>query len=393
MTDSTPNPAQPETPSEATEEPAVGLEELRVHAIDEEHVVLVDEAGLRLPVPKATWPGALPEIGASVDAFVDREDEPAYASVVMAERLRTYAAIEKAAEEKSELEGEVIAKVKSGFSVDVGVRAFLPASQATLRPGGLVPELVGQRLSFNVDSFQPRRMNLVLTRRPILEEERAVAAKETLSRLSEGEVIDGQVVSFTNYGMFVDIGGLDGLVHSSDVRWGRTVDPKGVYELGQKIQVKVLEVDRPKEKIQLGVKQLSEDPWLRASDELPEGRRVSVTVVSLTKYGAFVEVQPGLEGMVHVSEMSWTERVNDPKQKVKVGETVEVVVLDVDHENRRLSLGLKQAQPNPWEAWSAKYTKGLNVTGPVTSITEFGVFISVEPGLDGLVHVSDMKWS
>ncbi len=370
----------------------VGLETLKLAEIDDGSLALVDGDGVRFTVPRTSWAGGEPVQGAEVEAFVDREEEPFYASLLMAEQLRTYERIEDAAKNGTELEGEVVAKVKSGFAVDVGVRAFLPASQATLRPGGLVPELVGERLRFRVESFQSKRMNLVLTRRPILEEERQVAAKETLARLTESEVLEGQVVSFTNYGMFVDIGGVDGLVHQSDVRWGRPLDPKTAYELGQKIEVKVLSVERAAGKVQLGIKQLSEDPWLRASDEYPAGRRIPAKVVSLTKYGAFVEVQPGLEGMVHVSEMSWTERVNDPKQVLKVGEAIEVVVIDVDHENRRMSLGLKQAQPNPWEAWSAKYVNGTKVSGPVTSITEFGVFVNVEPGLDGLVHVSDMKW-
>lgn len=371
----------------------VGVETLTVAAYDGETVTLVDENGGRFAVPRASWSHGEPEEGATVAAFVDREDEPFFASISMAEELRIYDAIEAAAKNGTELEGDVVAKVRSGFSVDVGVRAFLPASQATLRPGGSVPELVGQRLRFHVETFQPKRMNVVLTRRAILEAERQETAKATLARLTEGEVVKGQVVSFTPYGMFVDIGGIDGLVHQSDLRWGRPLDPKSAYALGQEVEVKVLAVDKAAAKVQLGIKQLGEDPWLRASDEYPQGRRIRGKVVSLTKYGAFVEVQPGLEGMVHVSEMSWTERVNDPKRIVSVGEAIDVVVLDVDHENRRMSLGLKQAQPNPWEAWAAQYVNGTRVSGPVTSITEFGVFVNVEPGLDGLVHVSDMKWN
>ncbi|MEO1173539.1 MAG: S1 RNA-binding domain-containing protein, partial [Myxococcota bacterium] len=313
-------------------------------------------------------------------------------SVQMGERLSLLQSLEAAARDNGEIRGEVVAKVKSGFAVDVGVRAFLPASQATLRPGGFVPDLVGQTLNFQIDTLQLKRMNVVLTRRSILETERAAAAEETLKRLHEGEVVEGQVVSFTNYGMFVDVGGIDGLVHSSDVRWGRSVDPKSVFELGATIKVKVLEVNRAESKVQLGTKQLTDDPWLRVADELPVGRRLSGRVVSLTKYGAFLEVLPGVEGMVHVSEMSWTERVSDPKKIVKAGESHEVVVLDVDQENRRLSLGLKQALPNPWEQWAAKYAIGTEVSGPVSSVTEFGVFINLEPGLDGLVHVSDIRW-
>ncbi|MEL6546083.1 MAG: 30S ribosomal protein S1 [Myxococcota bacterium] len=389
-------PAETETPETApadlTADPKVGIETLSVGTSDETITTLIADDGVQFQVPRSSW-SELPTEGSSVRAFVDREDEPFFASVKMAEQLSTYDALESAAKAGDEVEGVVVAKVKSGFSVDIGVRAFLPASQATLRQGGLVPELVGERLNFKIDSFQSKRMNVVLTRRPILEAQRADAAKETLNRLSEGEVIGGEVVSFTNYGMFVDVGGVDGLVHQSDVRWGRSVDPKTVFQLGQRIDVKVLSVDRASGKVQLGTKQLSEDPWLKASDEYPEGRRIAGRVVSLTKYGAFVEVQPGLEGMIHVSEMSWTERVSDPKKVVSVGDQVEVVVLDVDHENRRMALGLKQAQPNPWEAWAAKYANGTKVSGPVTSITEFGVFVSLEPGLDGLVHVSDMKWN
>lgn len=374
------------------EQPKTGIEALRVIDVGVESVTLAAEDGAEFVVPRGTWPGADPTKDQTVDAFVDREDEPHYASVQMGERLGVLNRLETCAREGTEIQGEVIAKVKSGFAVDVGVRAFLPSSQATLRPGGFVPDLVGETLAFQIDTLQTKRMNVVLTRRKILEAERSAAAEQTLARLHEGEVIEGQVVSFTNYGMFVDVGGVDGLVHSSDVRWGRSVDPKSVFELGATIKVKVLEINRAEGKVQLGTKQLTEDPWLRAADELPVGRRLTGTVVSLTKYGAFFEVLPGVEGMVHVSEMSWTERISDPKKIVEAGESHEVVVLDVDSENRRLSLGLKQARPNPWEEWAAKYTNGLEVNGPVSSVTEFGVFINLEPGLDGLVHVSDIRW-
>ncbi|MEL6339378.1 MAG: 30S ribosomal protein S1 [Myxococcota bacterium] len=379
--------------SEHEDRPRVGIETLKVSQIEAESMVLVDENGSQLEVAIDGASDVSVEPGSSITAFVDREDEPAFASIAMAERLEVYRVIERAASDDTIIEGDVVARVKGGFAVDVGARAFLPMRQATLRSNGLEPDLVGQRLAFKVDTFQPRRFNVVLTRRPILEVERAVQAEQTLNAISEGEVVSGTVVGFTRYGMFVDIGGIDGLVHQSDLHWGRPGDPSQLFSIGESVKTKVLGVERDAQKVQLGVKQLTEDPWLRVTESFPIDQRVQGRVVSLTRYGAFVEVAPGLEGMVHVSEMSWTERIQNPKQKVSPGDSVEVVVLDIDQENRRLSLGLKQATPNPWEDWAKRYKKGTHVKGKVSSITEFGVFIGVEPGLDGLVHVSDIRWN
>ena len=307
-----------ETTPDATEHedrPRIGIETLKVSKTETDSMILIDQSGSALQVAIDGGQRVSGEPGASINAFVDREDEPAFASIAMAERLEVYRALERAAADDTVIEGDVVARVKGGFAVDVGARAFLPMRQATLRSGGLDPDLVGQRLAFKIDTFQPRRFNVVLTRRPILEAERAVQAEQTLNAISEGEVVSGIVVGFTRYGMFVDIGGIDGLVHHSDLRWGRPADPSQLFSLGESVKTKVLGVERAAQKVQLGLKQLTEDPWSRVGESFPIDQRVQGRVVSLTRYGAFVEVAPGLEGMVHVSEMSWTERVQPPNQK------------------------------------------------------------------------------
>lgn len=368
------------------------IEKWRVTAVDAEEATLQDRDGTSMTLPGARLLSPPPCVGDEVRVFVDREDDPPFASQTIAERLETFVEIERAARKREDILGDVVAQTKGGYAVDIGARAFLPAGLATLRPGVPGDDLVGQRLSFAIDTFNPRRMNIVLTRKPILERERAEQATQTLHTISDGEVMLGTVVGFTRYGMFVDIGGLDGLVHQSDLLWGRSADPRDIYALGQKIKVKVLEVKLDDRKVKLGVKQLQEDPWLHVGEHCSVGERVSGEVRSLTHYGAFVEIVPGLEGMIHVSEMSWTDKVNHPRQHVNVGDTVEAVVLECDAENRRLALGLKQATDNPWLSWVERYPVGSRVEGRVASTTEFGVFVELEPGLHGLIHNSDIKW-
>jgi small subunit ribosomal protein S1 len=287
----------------------------------------------------------------------------------------------------------VVARVKGGLSVDIGVKAFLPGSQVDLRPIRNLDKLIGQKFQFKVIKFNKKRGNIVLSRRVLLEQEREEHKKETLKRLAEGEVLTGVIKNLTEYGAFVDLGGIDGLLHITDMSWGRLNHPSEMFNIGDEIKVKVLKFDADSERVSLGYKQITEDPWVNASEKYPIGKRVSGKVVSLTDYGAFIEIEPGIEGLVHVSEMSWTKRVKHPSKLVNVGDAVEAIVLDVDLSQKRISMGMKQIEPNPWTLLSEKYPVGAVIKGGVRNITDFGIFVGVEEGIDGLVHVSDLSWT
>jgi small subunit ribosomal protein S1 len=291
------------------------------------------------------------------------------------------------------IEGKITGKVKGGMTVDVGVEAFLPASQVDLRPGGNMDRFIGQTYQFRVLKMNRKRGNLVLSRRVLLEEERDKARTETLATLKEGDVVNGVVKNIAEYGAFVDLGGVDGLLHVTDMSWGRLGHPSEMVKVGDTLKVMVLKYDREKGKISLGLKQTVPDPWLNVSDRYNEGERVRGKVVSLTDYGAFISLEDGIEGLVHVSEMSWTRRVRHPSEILKVGEEVEAVVLGVDPGNRRISLGLKQTEVNPWTVIGERYPVGTKIEGQIKNITDFGVFIGIEDGIDGLVHVSDISWT
>jgi len=300
--------------------------------------------------------------------------------------------IEELASKEKLIEGTVIEKVKGGFIVDVGVRAFLPTSQASLRPQKDMQDILGKKLEFNILKIQRRRGNLILSRRDILQEELAEKRSELFEKLHEGAVLKGRVKNITDYGVFIDLGGLDGLLHITDMSWGRVAHPKDMVELGQEIEVKVLRFDREKEKVSLGLKQCQPDPWLSVSEKYPPDAAAKGKVLNLTSYGAFVELEPGVEGMIHVSELSWTKKVRNPAQVLSKGQEVEVRVLDIDTENRRVSLSLKQTEDNPWDSLAERFPVGSKVTGKVRNITEFGAFVEIEDGIDGLVHVSDFLW-
>ena len=291
------------------------------------------------------------------------------------------------------IEGKITGKVKGGMTVDVGVEAFLPASQVDLRPGGNMDRFIGQTYQFRVLKMNRKRGNLVLSRRVLLEEERDKARTETLATLKEGDVVNGVVKNIAEYGAFVDLGGVDGLLHVTDMSWGRLGHPSEMVKVGDTLKVMVLKYDREKGKISLGLKQTVPDPWLNVTDRYQEGDRVRGKVVSLTDYGAFISLEDGIEGLVHVSEMSWTRRVRHPSEILKVGEEVEAVVLGVDPGNRRISLGLKQTEVNPWTVIGERYPVGTKIEGQIKNITDFGVFIGIEDGIDGLVHVSDISWT
>lgn len=311
-----------------------------------------------------------------------------------AEQMAAWDKIYEAGGEGSILEGTITAKINGGFSVDIGgINAFLPASQVDIRPSGNGDNYVGLTGNFKIISLNQRRNNIVLSRRVILEEERAAIRKVTLEKLAEGQVMAGVVKNLTEYGAFVDLGGVDGLLHVTDISWGRVGKPSDLLKPGQEITVKVLKYDPEKVKVSVGIKQTLPDPWQGLAERYNAGDRVKGAVVSLMEYGAFVEIEPGVEGLVHVSEMSWTKRVRKAADMLSVGDHVEVVVLGVDLQNRKISLGLKQTVENPWDALVEKYPVGTTLEGQVKNMADFGMFIGIEEGIDGLVHVSDISWT
>ncbi|MGD9124890.1 MAG: 30S ribosomal protein S1, partial [Desulfarculaceae bacterium] len=280
-----------------------------------------------------------------------------------------------------------------GMSVDIGVQAFLPGSQVDLRPVRNLDSLIGQSFEFKILKFNKKRSNIVLSRRVLLEKEREVKKRETLKVLDDGQEMQGVVKNITDYGVFVDLGGIDGLLHITDMSWGRVGHPSEMFNIGDEITVKVLQFDRDRERVSLGLKQLKEDPWITASEKYPVGTRVKGKVVSLAEYGAFVEVEEGVEGLIHVSEMSWTRKVRHPSKIVNVGDMVEAVVLSINPEAKRISLGMKQVEPNPWDVIAEKYPVGTTIEGRIKNITDFGLFMGIDEGIDGLVHISDLSWT
>jgi len=295
-------------------------------------------------------------------------------------------------EEGATIEGRITSRIKGGLSVDIGVNAFLPGSQVDLRPVRNLDKLVGESFEFRIIKLNKRRGNIVLSRRVLLEEERDSLRGDTLETLSEDQVVEGIVKNLTDYGAFIDLGGIDGLLHITDMSWGRVNHPSDVLAVGDKINVKVLKFDREKERVSLGLKQTVEDPWLIVESKYVVGERVTGKVVSLTDYGAFIELEKGVEGLIHVSEMSWTRRIKHPNKILNVGDDVESVVLSVDMDNRRISLGLKQVEENPWDVVGEKFPIGTIIEGQVKNITDFGIFVGVDEGIDGLVHISDLSW-
>jgi small subunit ribosomal protein S1 len=324
---------------------------------------------------------------------VENEDGQLVLSKEKAERLKVWDEISNAYDNEEPVEGTIVARVKGGLSVDIGVKAFLPGSQVDLRPVRNLEALLGEKANFKIIKFNKRRGNIVLSRRALLETERKMMREGTLSTLSEGQILDGVIKNLTDYGAFIDLGGIDGLLHITDMSWGRINHPGELFHVGDEIKVKVLKFDQEAERVSLGLKQIQPDPWVDAGMRYPLGMRIRGKVVSLTDYGAFIELEPGIEGLVHVSEMSWTKRVKHPSKVVSVGDTVEAVVLDVDERERKISLGMKQIEENPWTVIEERYPVGTRVSGQVRNITNFGIFIGLEEGIDGLVHVSDISWT
>jgi small subunit ribosomal protein S1 len=337
------------------------------------------------------------KIGDKIDVLLERKDIEEGLLILSkekADKVNIWRDISRSCREGQVMEGEIISKVKGGLSVDIGgIFAFLPGSQIDLKPVRNLDELVGQRLKFKVIKFNRKRNNIVLSRRFLLEEERKLQREETLKILNEGEIVEGTVKNLTDYGAFIDLGGVDGLLHITDIAWGRIGHPSEKLSVGDRIKVKVLHFDREKEKVSLGLKQALPDPWNTVLERYPIGFRTKGKVVNITDYGVFVELEGGVEGLVHISELSWSKKMKHPSKVVHIGDTVEVIVLDCDPVKRRISLGMKQVEPNPWTLIGEKYPVDTRVTGRVKTITDFGIFIGFEEGVDGLVHVSEMSWT
>ncbi len=310
-----------------------------------------------------------------------------------AEILKAWDRISLACESGEALTGTVIAKVKGGLSVDIGVKAFLPGSQIDIRPTRYLDKYIGKTMEFKVIKFNKKRGNIVLSRRAILTEERGKMRGEILNQIEEGMVVKGIVKNITDYGAFIDLGGIDGLLHITDMSWGRVKHPSNILNIGDEIEVKILKFDTEKERVSLGLKQVQANPWELAKTKYIPGTKVAGEIVSVKDYGIFIELDDGIEGLIHVSEMSWTNKIKNPTKHFNAGERVEAQVLDVDVENKRISLGLKQLQANPWDALVAKYKVGDKVKGKVKSIVDFGVFVEVGEDMDALIHVSDISWT
>src|SRR6187551_2802696 len=336
--------------------------------------------------------------GDVVDVLLESRENDAGMCVLSkekADRFKVWDEISAACERDELIEGIIIACVKGGLSVTIrgGVKAFLPGSQVDLRPVRNLDAFLGQAFKFKVIKFNKKRGNIVLSRRVLLEKERAALKESTLERLKEGQIVEGIVKNLTEYGAFIDLGGIDGLLHITDMSWGRVNHPSELFQVGDHVRVKVLKFNADTERVSLGLKQISEDPWTHAQTKYPPGTVVRGKVVSLKDYGAFIELEEGIEGLVHISEMSWTRRVKHPSKVVAVGDTVEAVVLDIDPRQNRISLGIKQLEPNPFASLKEKYPPGTVVKGVVRNIADFGIFVEIEEGIDGLVHVSDLSWT
>jgi small subunit ribosomal protein S1 len=372
----------------------------KVLAIDNDHIQI--DIGFKSEGMVPAWEfmdddgTVLVRVGDEVDVLLEEaedEDGRIVLSKEKADRLKVWDDISRAYLAEEPVEGIVVARVKGGLAVDIGVKAFLPGSQVDLRPVRNLESVVGQRLKFKIIKFNKRRANIVLSRRALLETERKKLRETTLQTLAPGQIVDGVIKNLTDYGAFIDLGGIDGLLHVTDMSWGRVNHPSEIFQVGDEIKVKVLKFDSENERVSLGLKQIQPDPWIDASMRYSIGKRITGRVVSLAEYGAFVELEPGIEGLIHVSEMSWTKRIKHPSKVVAVGDSVEAVVLDVDERDRKISLGMKQIEPNPWSVIEERYPVGTRVTGTVRNITNFGVFVGLEEGIDGLVHVSDISWT
>lgn len=335
------------------------------------------------------------KIGDVFDVFIERRKEEGglLLSREKAIAIKVWEKIAEIQEAEGTISGKIESRVKGGMSVDIGVPAFLPYSQIDLRPVKDLDALIGESMDFKILKFNKKRNNVVISRRAILEEERNKLREEMRSKLEEGQIIKGAITNITDYGLFIDMGGMDGLCHITDLSWGRVSHPAKLYRVGEELEVKVLKYDREHDRVSLGVKQLREDPWATVITRYPVGQTTKGKVVSITDYGVFVELEEGVEGLIHVSEMTWSKKPRHPSKMVSVSDEVEVMVLNIETETKRISLGMKQLQPNPWDLVTENYPVGSVIEGKIKNITDFGVFIGIEEGIDGLIHVSDLSWT
>ena len=336
------------------------------------------------------------KVGDVVDVYLEQKEDSEGLIVLSrekAEKIKIWDELSRVYEEGGAMTGMILGRTKGGLIVDIGVRAFLPGSQVDLRPVRDLDKLIGKAFPMKIIKLNQKRGNIVLSRRELLEEERKHLKEATLTGLTDGKRIKGKIKNITEYGAFVDLGGLDGLLHITDMSWGRVGHPSELFQVGDEIEVVVLKFDRTNERVSLGYKQRLPDPWEAVEQKYPVGAKLKGKVVSLTDYGAFVELEEGIEGLVHISEMSWTQRVKHPSKVVAIGDAVDVVVLDVDRANKRISLGMRQAEPNPWNFIEERYPVGTRVEGRVRNLADFGAFVELEEGIDGLIHVSDMSWT
>jgi len=335
-------------------------------------------------------------VGDEIEVFLERVEDNngiVVLSKEKANKIKIWEKLVTAFEAEEIIEGTVVAKAKGGLTVDIGLKSFLPGSQIDLRPVRNLEKLIGEKFQMKIIKMNKKRGNIVLSRRILLEEERKQARAGTLTKMKEGNQVEGIVKNITDYGVFIDLGGIDGLLHITDMSWGRVNHPSEMFAIGDKVTVMVLKYDQEKERVSLGLKQITPDPWVDVDNKYPVNTRISGKVVSITDYGAFVELEKGIEGLVHVSEMSWSRHVKHPSKMVSISDTVEAVVLTLDKEKKRISLGMKQIEPNPWDSIENKYPIGTEVEGLVRNLTDFGAFVELEDGVDGLIHISDLSWN
>ena len=335
-------------------------------------------------------------IGDKLDVLLERmenKDGRVILSKEKAAKIKIWSEIEQIHRKSGTVTGKILFRVKGGYCVDIGLRAFLPGSQVDLSPVRDVDALVGTEHDFRILKYDKRKRNVVVSRRAVLEAERTALRKKTLERLEEGAVLTGTVKNITDYGLFIDLGGIDGLCHASDISWGGFGHPSEIHHIGDKITVKVLKFDKEEERICLGIKQLTPDPWTTVEGKYAVGTKLKGRVVGMKDYGAFVEVQEGVQGLLHVSELSWTRKIRDPSQVLNLGDIVDVVVLRIDSAKKRMALGMKQVEPNPWDTISEKYPIGTTIEGNIKNITSFGLFVGIDNGIDGLVHISNISWT
>jgi small subunit ribosomal protein S1 len=332
------------------------------------------------------------EINVFVESY-ENEDGTVILSKEKADKAKLWDEVAIACEKGELVEGKIISKVKGGLSVDIGIKAFLPGSQIDLAPVRNMDGMINKVYQFKIIKFNQKRGNIVLSRRVLLEQERDQLRSKTLEVLEEGKVMKGIVKNITDYGAFVDLGGIDGLLHITDMSWKRINHPGELVHIGDEIDVKILKYDNERQRVSLGLKQITEDPWTGVQDRYSIDTRIKGKIVSITDYGAFMEIEEGVEGLIHISEMSWTKRIKHPSQLLNVEDEVEAVVLDVDFDNRKIALGLKQVDPNPWAILAERYPEGTRIKGTVKNVTDFGIFVGIDDGIDGLIHVSDISWS